>query len=126
MTESSSGEETFDCRACGACCRDASDGRVSVSAEDIVRWKRTGRSDIADALIEGHFSSQAFPARADGSCVHLGTSHNENDCSIYEIRGHYCHLLEPGSDQCRAYRRTDPVFQARLAAGRVARAKGER
>jgi Fe-S-cluster containining protein len=111
-----SDDEVFDCRACGACCRDASDGRVSVSTEDIVRWKRIGRKDIVDGLVEGHFSTMAFPSRPDGSCVHLGDGDRDNDCSIYEIRGHICHLLEPGSEQCRAYRRTDAKLMARASA----------
>ena len=102
MTRSADDQVEFDCRACGACCRDATDGRISVSAEDLVRWKRTGRADILDGLVDGHFGLQAF-GHVGGSCVHLGTPDNTNDCSIYETRGHYCRLLEPGSEQCRDY-----------------------
>lgn len=101
--------DEFDCRACGACCRDAFDGRISVAAEDLVRWKREARADILAGLVEGHFGLMAFPDHG-GACVHLGTPDNEHDCSIYETRGHYCRLLEPGSDQCRAYRRTSGRF----------------
>ena len=99
--------ESFDCRACGACCRDASDGRVPVSAADLVRWRRERRGDISSALVAGHFGELAFPAQPDGSCSHLGTAENPNDCSIYETRGAACRALEPGSPQCLAYRRTD-------------------
>lgn len=95
----------YDCRECSACCRDGSDGRIGVSTEDIVRWKRTGRADIAQSLVPGHFGVQAFPAREDGACVHLGTPHNPHDCSIYAIRGSVCHQLQPGEPQCLAYRR---------------------
>ncbi len=96
----------LDCRACAACCRDAADGRVSVSAEDLVRWKREKRQDIVAGLVEGHFDALAFPARADGACVYLGVPGHENDCAIYEARGWACRALEPGSPQCLAYRRT--------------------
>lgn len=76
-----------------------------MSPEDLVRWKRTGRTDILDGLVEGHFGLQAFP-KVGAGCAHLGTQQNDNDCSIYETRGYYCRLLEPGSDQCRDYRRS--------------------
>ena len=95
----------FDCRACGACCRQASDGRILVPAEDIVRWRRAGREDLVAELVPGHFSELAFPSRQDGSCVHLGTAHNPNDCSIYADRGTTCREFPPGSWQCLEFRR---------------------
>ncbi len=70
----------YDCRECAACCRDASDGRVGVAAEDLVRWKREGRHEILAGIVPGHFGEQAFAARPD-------------------------HLLQPGDPQCKAYRR---------------------
>jgi Fe-S-cluster containining protein len=78
---------------------------VLVSANDIVRWKREGRSDILDGLVEGHFSEQAFPSLSSGACVHLGKPGHPNDCSIYETRSETCHALVPGSLQCLCYRR---------------------
>ena len=96
---------TPDCRACGACCREGSDGRILVPAADIVRWRRAGRADVADALVPGHFGEMAFPSRADGSCLHLGTPENPNDCSIYAIRGTTCREFEAGSWQCLEFRR---------------------
>lgn len=95
----------FDCLTCGACCRQASDGRILVPAEDLVRWRRIGRADLADSLVPGHFSELAFPSRPDGSCHHLGTAGNANACSIYEIRGTVCREFEAGSWQCREFRR---------------------
>lgn len=97
----------LSCRDCGACCRDAGDGRVLVYAADLVRWKRVGPSadHIAAALVPGHFSELAFPATPAGACVHLGMPGHPNDCSIYEIRGDSCRSLEPGSNQCLSYRR---------------------
>ena len=43
-------EDELDCRTCGVCCREGSDGRILVPVEDIVRWRRIGRADIADYL----------------------------------------------------------------------------
>jgi predicted esterase/Fe-S-cluster containining protein len=97
--------DEFDCRSCAACCRDASDGRVPVAAEDLIRWKRERRKEILDGLVQGHFGDLAFPADESGVCRHLGTPGHPNDCAIYETRGAACRALEPGSQQCRAYRR---------------------
>ncbi|MFO0757467.1 MAG: YkgJ family cysteine cluster protein [Byssovorax sp.] len=95
----------LDCLTCGACCREGSDGRILVPVEDIVRWRRTGRNDIADSLVEGHFSEMAFPSRPDGSCVYLGAEAGPHACSIYPIRGTTCREFEAGSAQCHSYRR---------------------
>jgi Fe-S-cluster containining protein len=97
--------EELDCRACGACCREGSDGRILVPAEDLVRWRRMGRDDIAGAVVPGHFGEVAFAHRESGACVHLGTAENANDCSIYEIRGTTCRDFERGSAQCHEFRR---------------------
>lgn len=98
-------DEPLDCRTCGVCCREGSDGRILVPAEDIVRWRRIGRDDIADSLVPGHFSEMAFPSRPDGSCVYLGAPSGEHDCSIYPIRGTTCREFEAGSRQCLEFRR---------------------
>jgi Fe-S-cluster containining protein len=104
--------EQLDCRACGACCH-AREGTILVLAEDIVRWKRTGREDVLAQLGPGHFGEMAFamkpsshPARPGLThCVHLGTPENPNDCSIYETRGTICREYAPGNPQCRTARR---------------------
>jgi Fe-S-cluster containining protein len=90
---------------CGACCRQASDGRILVPADDIVRWKRAGRGDLVAALVEGHFSELAFACDDSGACVHLGTSANPNACRVYEDRGTTCRDFERGSWQCLEFRR---------------------
>ncbi len=95
----------YDCLSCGACCRTAHDGRILVPAEDIVRWKRLGRTDLVDALVPGHFSEMAFACQPDGACVHLGTIDNPNACRIYEHRGITCREFEAGSWQCLEFRR---------------------
>ncbi|MCB9666698.1 MAG: YkgJ family cysteine cluster protein [Myxococcales bacterium] len=95
---------TLDCLRCGACCRTAHDGRILVSAEDIVRWKRRGRDDISSKLVPGHFSEMAFAAKSDGACVHLGTPDNLHACRIYDERGSTCRDFEVGSWQCLEFR----------------------
>lgn len=95
----------LDCLQCGVCCRQASDGRILVPAEDIVRWKRTGRHDIAAQLVDGHFGEMAFAHTPEGACVHLGTSASPHACSIYEERGTTCREFERGSWQCHEFRR---------------------
>lgn len=95
----------FECRSCGVCCRDAADGRVLVSAQDLLRWKRQGRDDILSRLVPGHFSQLGFAARPDGQCIHQGTDANPNDCSIYETRAEPCRTVQAGSQECRMQRR---------------------
>lgn len=96
---------SLDCLACGACCRSGAGGTLLVSPEDLVRWRRSGREDVARAVQPGHFGMQAFSTDAAGACVHLGTAGNANACSIYEIRGTTCRELEKGSWQCLEFRR---------------------
>lgn len=97
--------DELDCLACGACCRTGHDGRILVPAEDIVRWRRLGRDDLAEQLQPGHFGELAFATREDGSCVHLGTDASPNACRIYELRGTTCRAFEKGSWQCLEFRR---------------------
>lgn len=97
--------EELDCLACGVCCRQASDGRILVPAEDIVRWRRGGRHDLAEQLVEGHFSEMAFASTPEGACVHLGTAQSPHACRIYADRGTTCREFEKGSWQCREFRR---------------------
>ncbi len=74
-------------------------------AEDLARWRAIGRDDLADSLVPGHFGELAFPYRADGSCVHLGTPDGAHACSIYADRGTTCREFEAGSRQCLEFRR---------------------
>ena len=97
--------EELDCLTCGACCRTGSDGRILVPADDIVRWRRIGRPDIAERLQPGHFGELAFATTAAGACVHLGTAESPNACRIYDDRGTTCRDFERGSPQCREFRR---------------------
>jgi Fe-S-cluster containining protein len=98
-------EDELDCLACGACCRQASDGRILVPEQDIVRWRRAGRADLVARLVPGHFGELAFAYTDEGACVHLGTASCANACSIYEERGTTCREFERGSWQCLEFRR---------------------
>jgi Fe-S-cluster containining protein len=110
-------DEPLDCLACGACCRQGSDGRILVPAEDIVRWRRQGRLDLVAALQPGHFGELAFATTEAGACVHLGTAESRHACRIYEDRGTTCHEFEKGSWQCLEFRR-DAGLSNRRARGR--------
>jgi Fe-S-cluster containining protein len=98
----------LDCLSCGACCRNATDGSILIPAEDLVRWHRIGRSDIARKIQPGHFGSVAYAARSDGGCIHLGTPDELYGCAIYADRGTTCRDFERGSPQCLEFRRDFP------------------
>ena len=85
------------------------DGRILIPPQDLVRWKKQGRHDIAQAVQPGHFSMHAFATRADGSCIHLGTEDSPHACSIYEVRGTTCREFEKGSPQCHEFRREHTI-----------------
>jgi Fe-S-cluster containining protein len=95
----------LDCLACGACCRTGHDGRILIPPEDLVRWRATGRADLAEAVQPGHFGMVAFATRTDGSCVHLGAESSPNACAIYDVRGTTCREFEKGAPQCLEFRR---------------------
>jgi Fe-S-cluster containining protein len=97
--------DDLNCLTCGACCRTGTDGRILIPPEDLVRWRETGRDDIAEAVQPGHFGMVGFATFADGSCVHLGTGDNPNACRIYAIRGTTCREFKKGSGQCLEFRR---------------------
>lgn len=95
----------LDCVACGACCAEASDGRVLVSADDLVRWRREGRGELVAATVDGHFGERAFASTPDGDCVHLDRAEGRAECRIYETRGETCREFQAGSWQCLEFRR---------------------
>ncbi|MEY4514710.1 MAG: hypothetical protein RLZZ450_6832 [Pseudomonadota bacterium] len=97
--------EELDCLRCGVCCRQASDGRILVPEEDIVRWRRTGRADLVAQLVPGHFGELAFAFTEEGACVHLGTPDSPHACSVYPDRGTTCREFEKGSWQCLEFRK---------------------
>ena len=97
--------EAPDCLTCGACCKTGRDGRILIPPEDLVRWRKAGRSDIVERIQPGHFGLVAFATSEDGWCVWLGTGTNPNACQIYEMRGTTCRDFDVGSPQCHEFRR---------------------
>jgi Fe-S-cluster containining protein len=85
-----------DCRACGACCREAFE-QVSISPQE--------------AVIEQHptlvrFRNGAFElARRQDRCAALVDATEGYSCTIYADRPRSCRAFEAGSERCRAARR---------------------
>ncbi len=97
--------DELDCLTCGVCCRTGKDGTILIPDEDLLRWRRIGRPDLAEAVQPGHFGLVAFATDEDGACVHLGTELSPHACQIYAIRGTTCREFERGSKQCLEFRR---------------------
>lgn len=95
----------LDCLQCGACCRTGKGGTLLVPEQDLVRWRRMGRHDVARATQPGHFGMAAFATTEEGACTHLGTAESPHACAIYDIRGTTCREFEKGSPQCHEFRR---------------------
>lgn len=75
-----------------------------VEANDLIRFRRAGRHDLATRLAPGHFSLPALPTDDSGRCVYQGTLEHTHDCSIYELRPQACRDFEAGSPECVAVR----------------------
>lgn len=96
--------EPLDCTACGACCR-AGEGSMLLVEEDLVRWRRAGRADLALRTAPGHFGHLAFPTTPEGACVHLEMLEGRSLCAVYELRAEVCREFQAGSWQCLEFRR---------------------
>jgi Fe-S-cluster containining protein len=107
MTDSRDGAAAspeLDCLTCGACCFQRP-GTILVSADDLLRWKRTGRNEILQQLEPGHFGQMAFAMGPNGACVHHGTDSEPHACQIYGSRSDTCRDFTSGSWQCLEFRR---------------------
>lgn len=105
----------LDCLTCGACCRGHA-GVILITEQDLLRFRDSGRPELAEQRAPGHFSQDAIATHADGSCVHLGQPDKPNHCSIYEIRPSICGEFAVGCPQCLAARRSagiDPPLVSR-------------
>lgn len=103
LLDPETGEE-LDCTRCGACC-ESGEGNILILAEDLVLWRRSGRTDLADNTIDGHFGERAFPTTHDGVCVYLTRPGGQSICSIYQDRASVCREFQAGSWQCIEFRR---------------------
>ena len=86
---------SFDCLACGACCRD---NYVELDEDDIARFRKAGRADLL---------RRPYTRKKDGKvvlrllkskrCRHL---EDDNRCAIYELRPSACSVFPVGSECC--------------------------
>ena len=85
----------LDCTKCAACCRD---NEVILQDEDIERFKKAGRPELAKApfakRVDGRLVLTLLPNKR---CRHLA---RDNRCGIYELRPHPCSEFPMGSECC--------------------------
>jgi Fe-S-cluster containining protein len=90
----------LDCLACAACCKD---NRVELEDEDIARFERAGRADLARPPWAKRDDGKVVLVlrKDDKHCKHLRA---DNRCGIYEIRPSACSTFPPGSECCLSSR----------------------
>ncbi|MFO0745017.1 MAG: YkgJ family cysteine cluster protein [Myxococcota bacterium] len=100
---------TYDCQACGACCRSPRYNRergivdyVQVFPTDVLFRLRGLRAMWTVRNGDGEWHMRLAE---DGRCAVLrGEIGVHATCGIYEVRPQVCRNLEPGSDKCVAAR----------------------
>lgn len=89
----------LDCLECGACCKD---NRVELEDEDIARFERAGRGDLArPPYARRDDGAVVLVLRRDKRCRHLA---GDNKCDIYGIRPDACSSFPVGSECCLSSR----------------------
>ena len=89
----------LDCLECGACCRD---NRVELEDEDIARFEKAGRGELArPPYARRDDGTIVLVLRRDKDCKHLG---GDNKCAIYGIRPDSCSVFPVGSECCLSSR----------------------
>jgi Fe-S-cluster containining protein len=92
-------EIELDCLACAACCKG---NRVVLEDEDVERFERAGRGDLARAPYAKRDNGQiVLVLRRDKRCRHLG---GDNRCGIYSFRPSACSTFPAGSECCLSSR----------------------
>jgi hypothetical protein len=92
-------ELVLDCLACAACCKD---NRVELEDEDVARFERAGRGELARSpYARRDDGTIVLVLRMDRRCKHLG---DDNRCGIYAIRPAACSTFPPGSECCLSAR----------------------
>ncbi len=93
----------FDCLACGACCKD---NAVLIFEDDIERFEKGGRGDLAKkpwaVRRDGKLVLKLAP---DKRCFHLA---GDNKCGIYSIRPDACSTF-PVASECCLYAREEEL-----------------
>ncbi len=91
------------CHCCGQCC--LADFIAYVREEDILRWKREGRTDIMSiiesehAMWAGDHLISANKGRYLHGCPFLMWVKDHSACSIYETRPAVCRNFAPASSE---------------------------
>jgi len=89
----------LDCLECGACCRD---NRVELEDEDIARFEKAGRGELArPPYARRDDGTIVLVLRRDKRCKHLG---GDNKCDIYTLRPESCSSFPVGSECCLSSR----------------------
>jgi len=92
-------EMALDCLACAACCRD---NRVELEDEDVARFDRAGRGELArPPYAKRDDGAVVLVLRRDKRCKHLAA---DNRCGIYAIRPSACSTFPPASECCLSSR----------------------
>jgi Fe-S-cluster containining protein len=89
----------LDCVECAACCKD---NRVELEDEDVARFERAGRDELAQPpYARREDGTIVLVLRRDKRCKHLG---DDKRCGIYEIRPVACSSFPAGSECCLSAR----------------------
>jgi len=95
--------ESFECRQCGCCCRFL-DYRNEVTAEDVARWKASGRTDILRWVDEIRLNGQPKRYRA---WIIPGTRKQADTCPFLEKTPEsgrwHCRIHDAKPAICRQY-----------------------
>jgi hypothetical protein len=95
-------ELVLDCLACAACCKD---NCVELDDDDVARFERAGRGELARApYARKNDGTIVLVLRKDKRCKHLA---NDNKCDIYAIRPSACSTFPPGSECCLSSREAE-------------------
>jgi hypothetical protein len=90
---------SLDCLACGSCCRR---NQVILEDEDVERFERAGRGELARRPYAKHKDGRLqLVLRKDGDCKHLA---RDNRCGIYRIRPEACSTFPIASECCLSAR----------------------
>jgi hypothetical protein len=85
----------LDCEACAACCRD---NRVELEKQDIERFARANRPELARPPYTRKDGKKiVLRLLLSRDCRHLRA---DRRCGIYEIRPESCRVFPPGSEGC--------------------------
>jgi hypothetical protein len=84
----------IDCMTCAACCHD---NAVLLEPNDLLRWKRARRDDLAgEGFVVPRGRRKFLRLAPNGACQHL----NGTLCGIYRLRPFNCRAFPAGTEPC--------------------------